>query len=519
MSMKNVGVLLLTLTMGAPAIAADAGVRMASTSPLPQGVVAYGYADLVEKLLPAVVNVSATQVVGKESAQGGSDQGVEEFMQQFPPGSPFEDFFKDFLERHGGMQQKHTQASLGSGFVIDADKGYVITNNHVVDGADEVDVIFQDDATIQAKVVGVDAKTDLAVLKIPTDKHALKAVPFGNSDTMRVGDPVLAIGNPFGLGGSVSSGIISARARNINSGPYDDFFQTDAAINRGNSGGPMFNMKGEVIGVNTAIFSPTGGSVGIGFAIPSNIVKTVADQIIEYGQTRRGWIGVKIQQVTEEIADSIGLGKPRGVLVASVTDRGPAIVAGLQQGDVILSFDGKDIDNVQHLPRLVAETAAGKEVSITIWRKGQTLTKTIKVGSLEKAEKAGYLDDRHPEDGEPAKGGEGQILGLTLDNLKPDLRQQFHLGTQVLGVVVANVDPDSAAADKHIAAGDVIVEVNQHPVKSAADVLEFVAASRREGHKSVLLLIQSHGDLHFVALPLDEKKPSPSKGEKKKEEK
>ncbi len=490
------------------ALAADAGVRMAvppTATPagvLPNGVVAYGYADLVEKLLPAVVNVSATEIVSKDASAPNS----EEFMQQFPPGSPFEDFFKDFLERHGGIQQKHTQASLGSGFIIDADKGYVITNNHVVADADEVNVILQDDTTLHAKVVGVDSKTDLAVLKIQTDKEPLKSVKLGDSDIMRVGDPVLAIGNPFGLGGTVTSGIISARARNINSGPYDDFLQTDASINRGNSGGPMFNMKGEVIGVNTAIFSPSGGSVGIGFAIPSNIVKTVVDQIIQYGQTRRGWIGVRIQQVTDEIAESMNLGKPRGVLVVSVSDRGPSAIAGLEQGDIILSFDGKDITSAQHLPRLVAETPVGKEVPVTVWRKGQMITKTLKVGSLEKAEKEGILDDRHPEDGAPAKSGEGQVLGMTLENLKPALRDQFKLGVKTEGVVITDVNPDSSAADKHILPGDVILEVNQHPVKSAAEVLEFSAAAKREGRKSILLLLQSKGDLRFIALPIDEKK-------------
>jgi len=519
----------LAVTLCAPAFAADAGMRVqnatlpgtetdtsvnkstgsSTIAPLPAPV-AYGYADLVERLLPAVVNVSATQTLGKDAASPAPD----ELLQQIPPGSPFEDFFRDFLERHGGNSPKHTQASLGSGFIVNAEKGIVVTNNHVVADADEVNIILQDGTTIPAKVVGTDTKTDLAVMQIPTDKYTLKAVKFGDSDSMRVGDPVLAIGNPYGLGGTVTSGIISARARNINSGPYDDFLQTDAAINRGNSGGPMFNMRGEVIGINTAIFSPSGGSVGIGFAIPSSLAKTVVEQIQKYGTTRRGWIGVRIQQVTQDIADSLGLPKARGAMVASIAERGPAAVADIQQGDVILSFNGKDITEMQHLPLLVAETDVGSEASVTVWRKGQTLSKTIKIGSLEKAEKEGTLEDRHAEDGAPAKGGEGQALGLTMDNANPALRQQFHLGVKIEGVVVTDVAPTSSAAAKHIQSGDLIQEVNQHPVKTVAEVLELVAAAKRDGRKSVLLLLESKGELRFIALPVEEKKPAPEKPKK-----
>ena len=520
------------LLVAAPLWAADAGMRVQPTTlsgtstnvaadvtsnaqgntiiaPLPAPV-AYGYADLVEKLLPAVVNVSATQTV----ASGGPQPAApEEFLQQIPPGSPFEDFFKDFLERHGG-QSKHTQSSLGSGFIIDAEKGLVVTNNHVVADADEVNIILQDDTTLHAKLLGTDTKMDLALLQIPTDKHPLKAVTFGNSDAMRVGDPVLAIGNPYGLGGTVTSGIISARARNINSGPYDDFLQTDAAINRGNSGGPMFNMRGEVIGINTAIFSPSGGSVGIGFAIPSSLAKTVVGQIEKYGSTRRGWIGVRIQQVTEDIADSLNLGKLRGALVASVAERGPAALADIQPGDVILSFNGKDITEMQHLPLLVAETDVGTEVPITIWHKGQTMNKTIKIGSLEKAEKDGLMQNRHAEDGAPAKGGEGQALGLSLANMNPAVRQQFHLDNKTQGVVVTDVGA-GGGADKHILPGDVVMEVNQQSVKTVAEVLEIVAAAKRDGRKSVLLLLQSKGDLRFIAVPLEDKKSDKKEDDKK----
>ncbi|HCM84015.1 MAG TPA: serine protease, partial [Rhodospirillaceae bacterium] len=416
---------------------------------------------------------------------------------------------------------KRTQASLGSGFIIDAEKGLVVTNHHVVADADEINIILQDNNTITAKLIGTDPKTDLAVLQIPTDKYPLKAVVFGDSDAMRVGDPVLAIGNPFGLGGTVTSGIISARARNINAGPYDDFIQTDAAINRGNSGGPMFNLRGEVIGVNTAIFSPTGGSVGIGFAIPSQLAKTVVSQISQYGTTRRGWIGVRIQQVTPDIAESLGLGKARGALVASVAERGPSAAAEIQPGDVILSFNGKDIPEMSRLPRVVAETEVGAEVPVVVWRKGETLSKVLKIGSLEKAEKEGTLEGRRAEDGAPAKDGEGQVLGMTLGNMSPALRQQFGLAKKTQGVVVTDVTSGSDAADKNIKAGDVLMELNQRPVTTAAEVLELIAAARRQGRKTVLMLVDSKGDLRFIALSLEEAKaekkpPAPPPAPKKK---
>jgi serine protease Do len=492
-------ILLLVLFCTAPVMPAAAQAEPVPGAP---DVKVYSYADLVEKLLPAVVNVSATQLVGKEGPQGMTP---EEFMQQIPPGSPFEDFFKDFLERHGGGNSpRRTQASLGSGFIIDAAKGIVVTNNHVVADADEVNIILQDDHTIPAKVLGADPKTDLAVLQIPTNKYPLTEVKWGNSDAMRVGDPVLAIGNPFGLGGTVTSGIISARARNINAGPYDDFLQTDAAINRGNSGGPMFNLRGEVIGINTAIFSPTGGSVGIGFAIPEQMAKTVVNQIIQYGQTRRGWIGVRIQQVTNDIAENLGLGKARGALIASTAEPGPAAAADIKPGDIILTFNNKEITEMSKLPRLVAETEIDAEVPVTIWRKGEIVSKVIKIGSLEKAEKAGVLEGRRTEDGEPARQtGAGQALGMTLEDLSPVLRQQYGLSRTAKGVVITQVAPNTDAAEKRLQAGDLLMELNQKPVKSAAEVLELIAAAQRQGRKTALMLVDSKGDLRFIALSLD----------------
>src|SRR5476651_2465135 len=317
-----------------------------------------GFSELAGRLLPAVVNISTTQTLK-------ADRQRPE-VPQFPPGSPFEEFFKDFLDKNLPRNQQRPEAqprratSLGSGFIIDP-SGLVVTNNHVIADADEITVILADDTSLKAEVVGKDLKTDLALLRVKTDKQ-LTAVPFGDSDLMKVGDWVLAIGNPFGLGGTVTAGIVSARARDIQQGPYDDFIQTDASINRGNSGGPMFNMSGEVVGINTAIFSPSGGSIGIGFAIPSALASPVVAQLKDFGKPRRGWLGVKIQGVTDEIAESLGLDKARGALVASVTDKGPAEAAGIQPGDIVLTFDGKDVTDMKRLPRIVAERSEERRV-------------------------------------------------------------------------------------------------------------------------------------------------------------
>ncbi len=334
-----------------------------------------GFADLAEKLLPSVVNISTTQTVKQDQKREHSAPG----RPQFPPGSPFEEFFKDFFD-HNGQRGDQPEAkprkatSLGSGFVIDP-SGYIVTNNHVIADADEITVILHDDTNLKAELVGRDTKTDVAVLKVKTDKP-LAAARWGDSEKARVGDWVLAIGNPFGLGGSVTAGILSARQRDINSGPYDEFLQTDAAINKGNSGGPMFNMDGEVIGINTAIYSPSGGSIGIGFAVPSNLAKAVAAQLVNEPDhaVHRGWLGVRIQAVTDEIAESLGLDKPHGALVASVNDNGPAQTGGIQPGDVILNFDGKAVPDMRHLPRLVAEESVGKTVPVKVWRKRQETT-------------------------------------------------------------------------------------------------------------------------------------------------
>jgi len=468
---------------------------LASTSAPPL----HGFADLAERLLPAVVNISTTQTMTKKNQRLGPD------MPQFPPGSPFEEFFREFFDRKGGQENAPPRraTSLGSGFIVDAKAGLVVTNNHVIQDADEITVILHDDTNIKAEVVGRDAKTDLAVLRIPLT-HPLTDVKFGDSERMRVGDWVVAIGNPFGLGGTVTAGIVSARARDINAGPYDDFLQTDASINRGNSGGPMFNLDGEVIGINTAIFSPSGGSVGIGFAIPSNLAKPVLEQLQSFGRTKRGWLGVRIQAVTPEIAESLGLDRARGALVANVTPGGPAEAAGIEPGDVILQFDGKDVNEMRRLPRIVAETNIKRKVDLTVWRKGREHALKVTVGELEAAEDQGLLEaGRRDEDGQrPAAPSTFDQLGLKLSAITPELRRQHDLGDDARGVVVVEVDRDGAAADKGVRPGDIIVEVSQQEATSPADVAQKVEQARAEGKRSVLLLIDRQGDLRFVALPL-----------------
>lgn len=478
---------ILLLVAGLPAVAAG---RPAPVS----------FADLAEKLLPAVVNISTTQ------AQPARSSGPRPELPQFPPGSPFEEFFKDFFDRQQQPDQPARRAtSLGSGFIIDAKSGLVVTNNHVIQDADEITVILQDDTNIKAAVVGRDTKTDLALLRIET-KHPLTDVRFGDSDAMRVGDWVVAIGNPFGLGGTVTAGIISARGRDIGAGSYDDFMQTDASINRGNSGGPMFNLDGQVVGITTAIYSPSGGSVGIGFAIPANLANTVVAQLKDYGRTRRGWLGVRIQSVTGEIAESLGLSGPGGALVASATPKGPAADAGIQAGDVILKFDGKEINEMRRLPRVVAETAIDKVVPVEVWRKGKTFMVTAKVGELEAAEEAGLLGGSGGPVGTapkaPAPAKTAETMGLTLSPMTPDLKRQFELKAEVKGVVVTEVDARSPAAEQGVRPGDVVVEVGQEEVEKPTDITAKVAKAKEEGKKSLLLLIDRQGDLRFVALPL-----------------
>lgn len=444
------------------------------------------FADQVEQLSPAVVNISTTTIV---------NEGPGMDMPQFPPGSPFEEFFKNF----GDENRQRRASSLGSGFIIDAE-GIVVTNFHVIENAEEITVTLSDETSFTAKVLGQDQKTDIAVLKIDPGDTALTAVPFGDSDSLRVGDWVLAIGNPFGLGGTVTAGIVSARGRDIGNGPYDDFIQTDASINRGNSGGPLFNTDGEVIGINTAIFSQSGGSVGIGFAISSNLAKRVTKQLVEFGTTRRGWLGVFIQEVTSDIAETLGLEGSGGALVSSVNENSPADIAGLEPGDVILSFDGKKIERMRDLPRIVAETDIGTTVVVEIFRGGRLSTVEVTLGELEKAELVGLVGEQ-PE-------GDAQTLdrlGFKVDDLDGELAAELGLDDTLTGVVVTEVAADSPAMEKGVEPGDIIRRFGQRRVDSAADLAASVAETLDAGRSGVLLLIERDGRERFVQIGFAEK--------------
>jgi serine protease Do len=458
-------------------------------------------ADVAEQVIDAVVNISTSQTVESRGAPNVPN------MPNIQPGSPFEEFFQEFFRERrgqGGDQNRERTPrrtnSLGSGFVIDPE-GIVVTNNHVIADADEITVVFNDGSKLKAELIGRDTKVDIALLRVKPPKP-LKAVKFGDSEKLRLGEWVIAIGNPFMLGGSVTAGIVSARNRDINSGPYDNYIQTDAAINRGNSGGPLFNLDSEVIGVNTAIISPSGGSIGIGFAVPSKTVIAVIDQLRQFGETRRGWLGVRIQQVTDEIADSLNIKPARGALIAGIDDKGPAKPAGIEPGDVVIKFDGHDIKEMRDLPRIVADTPVGKDVEVVIVRKGKEEKKTVKLGRLEdgeRARQASVQKDAVPEDKSTVK----KTLGLELSNLSDDLRRRYKIKDGVKGVLVTGVDAGSAAADKRLSAGDVIVEVAQESVATAADVQNKIEQMKKDGRKSALLLVSNaDGEVRFVALTI-----------------
>jgi serine protease Do len=462
-----------------------------------------GIADIAEKVIDAVVNISTSQTV--DANKGGGDRGA---MPQLPPGSPFEEFFDDFFKnRRGGgpkggergeMQPRKTN-SLGSGFIVDT-SGIVVTNNHVIADADEINVIMNDGTKIRAELVGVDKKTDIAVLKFKPVKPLI-AVKFGDSDKLRLGEWVIAIGNPFSLGGSVTAGIVSARNRDISQGPYDNYIQTDASINRGNSGGPLFNLDGEVVGVNTLIISPTGGSIGLGFAVPSKTVAGVVDQLRQFGELRRGWLGVRIQQVTDEIAESLNIKPARGALVAGVDEKGPAKPAGIEPGDVVVKFDGKDVKDPKDLSRVVADTAVGKEVDVVIIRKGAEETRKVTLGRLEDPDKAQQAAAKSKDEPAAEKPVTQKALGLDLATLSKDLRGKYKIKDSVKGVIITGVDGTSDAAEKRLSAGDVIVEVAQEAVSNAADVKKRVDQLKKDGKKSILLLVANgDGELRFVAL-------------------
>lgn len=448
-------------------------------------------ADVAAPLLDAVVNIATSQK---------SKDGKPFTPPKLPEGSPFEELFRDFLDRQqrDAPSEGRRVQSLGSGFVIDP-AGIIITNNHVIEDGEDITVNFTDGTKLKAELIGHDPKTDIAVLRVKPEKP-LKAVSFGDSGGIRVGDWVMAIGNPFGLGGSVTVGIVSARNRNINSGPYDDFIQTDAAINRGNSGGPLFDMHGKVIGINTAIISPSGGSIGIGFAIPSNAAKRVVEQLVQFGETRRGWIGVRIQPVTPDIAESLGLKEAKGALIAGVTEGGPAAVAGLKVGDVLVSFDGRPVSDPRELSKMVADAGVNASVPVTVRRDGKDVAVTVALGRLEES------DGEKTEAKAPAAPpvAELKILGMSLAEMTPELRSRFSLGDDVKGVVVTAVASSGPAADKRVQAGDVIVEVAQEAVSTPADVEKKVAALKEQGRRSILLLLSNAaGEVRFVAVRAD----------------
>jgi serine protease Do len=462
-------------------------------------VVLPSVADLADKLLPAVVEISV-------ETKAPDGQAMPD-MPQLPDDSPFKDFFEDFFKRRQQQGQGGDNApadrtinSMGSGFIVDA-TGIIVTNNHVVEGAETIQVHLQDGTLLKAELVGRDPKTDIAVLRVKPNA-ALPTVAFGDSDQLRIGEWVMAIGNPFGLGGSVSLGIVSARNRDINAGPYDDFIQTDAAINKGNSGGPLFNLGGNVVGINTAIFSPTGGSVGIGFSVPANTAKSVVDQLIKYGETRRGWLGVRVQSLSDDLADSMGIDKARGALVADVTEGSPGKAAGIEAGDVITEFNGRPIHEMRELPRAVASTEIGSTVVVKALRKGKEMSFNVTIGRLEDGEKVAMAQDNKKPGDVPAVV---TILGMTLSSITPELRDRYKIDEKVKGAIITEVAKDGAAAEKGLEPGDVVLEAGGKPVAGAGDITAATDAAEKAGKSSVLILTAKGGkagETRFIALKI-----------------
>ena len=479
------------------------GIARADTG---SGVALPSFAPMVEKILPAVVNISVVQkpqAADADEMDPGDGGGGPEAQQGPGAGTPFDDLLRRFFEQQqqgqgGGMPQPpagQKVMSLGSGFIIDP-SGYIVTNNHVVGEGDKITVIFQDNSRHPAKIVGKDEKSDLALLKIQADKP-LPYVKWGDSDKARVGDWVIAVGDPFGLGGTVTKGIISARGRPIADSSYVDFLQIDAAINKGNSGGPTFDLDGNVIGINTAIYSPNGGSVGIGFAIPANTARPLIETLKAHGKVSRGWLGVQIQEITPEIAQGLGMNAdhPNGALVATVQPNTPAAEAGVQNGDVIVTFDGKPVATMRDLPRLVGSTPIGKTVEIGLLRMGKTMTVTAKLKALPETNVASATPDQDSQSDDQAD--RATSLGAYLANLNPEIRKHQGIPKSVQGVLVSRVKPNSPAAENDIEAGDVIVQINQQQVTKPQEAIDRLNSLKG---KAVLLLISRHGDNRFVAI-------------------
>ena len=489
---RSASIMALALSAG---LAAPPAIAQETAAPPTEGRTATSeFVELAPRLIDAVVNITA--VVAEAAPNGEASPSS--------PATPFEDFFGDFFGNREGdpdrpqLPQPPEQrgSAVGSGFLIDP-QGYIVTNHHVVKNATSVTVTLHDETEYEAEIVGLDQRTDLALLKIEAS-DALPFVKWGDSKQSRIGEPVLAIGNPFGLGGTVTSGIISALARDLGIGPYDEFMQTDASINRGNSGGPVFNTRGEVIGVATAIFSPSGGNIGIGFATPSAVARSVVEQLREKGEVSRGWIGVAIQPVNEELAGALGLETPRGVLVADVTTGAPADAAGIEVGDVLLEFAGETIGERVRLPRLVADTGIGSKVPVKLWRNGSEVIVDLTVGDLSAAPSS-EPDVRPSEpEGTDAEGG----LGLQLSPIEPEMRDQLGLEAGAAGVLVAGVEPDSVAAERGLRTGDVIMRVGREEVARPEDVVKAVQTAQKRGDSSILMLIERQGASRFVALPV-----------------
>ena len=449
------------------------------------------FADLSEKVSPAVVNIASTVVV---------KNAPQREMPSFPPGSPFEEFFKDFNER--GPSRRPSQ-SLGSGFIISSN-GLIVTNNHVIEGAEEITIFLQDEKEYVAEIIGRDTKTDIAVLKVDTQGEEWPFVEFGNSEFLRVGDWVLAVGNPFGLGGSVTAGIVSARGREIGQGQYDDFIQTDASINRGNSGGPLFDMNGEVIGINTAIFSQSGGSVGIGFAIASNLASSVVDQLIEFGRTRRGWLGVYIQEVTEEIANSLEFNEIRGALVSSVRPGSPAEKAKILPGDIVITFAGIQIGKMRELPRIVAETKVGSKVELVVWRNGSIKKLFVVLGELEEVEKTEQLNKESNDGNSENEKKRIVSLGMTISNMTPEIAKKFKINENLGKVIIIAVDENGPADSKEILPGYVIRRADRQDVNKISDVIVALNKVKERGSKALLLLLTDGKRERFVAINVND---------------
>ena len=494
--LAGVRALLLATTLLAPAASSARGAPDS-------------FADLAASLLPAVVNISSSETVKGDAPDGDDDSGPDQ--SPGPPGSPFEKFFHDFMNRQhgqngqgggdGGSDAPRKMQSLGSGFIVDP-SGLVVTNNHVIANADTITVTLQDNTVLKATLIGHDDRTDLALLQVHPDKP-LPAVAFGDSDKSRVGDWVLAIGNPFGLGGTVTAGIVSARGRDIQQGPYDDFIQTDAPINRGNSGGPLFDMSGHVVGINTAIYSPSGGSIGIGFSIPANEAKLVVDQLHSYGHTRRGWIGVRVQAVTPDIAESLNLKPADGALVAGVDQHGPAANAKLRNGDVILSFNGEPVHEMRTLPRVVAETGIDQHVPVVVWRDGKRQTVQLVVAELpdDQAAKAAPAKPAAPKP-KPLGGVAIAGLGLSLAPIDDALRQKYQIPDGQKGLVVVSIDKAGAASDRGIKPGNILLEVQQDDATSPEQVEDLIARARQGRRTDVLILVQDGDGTRWVPMPL-----------------